>query len=95
MAYRLTRRAEADLADIFERSFASFGPRQAERYRDGLKACFDLIGDNPEIGRLVRIRPGLRRHEHGRHVIFYRESAAGVLVVTVLHERRLPDLDAL
>ncbi|MGA0597945.1 type II toxin-antitoxin system RelE/ParE family toxin [Enterovirga sp. CN4-39] len=95
MPYRLTLRAEADLADIFARSLTFFGPRQAERYRDGLKACLELIGDNPHIGRPVRVRPGVRRHEHGRHVIFYREQDGRVLVLAVLHQRRLPDLDKL
>ena len=92
MGYRLTRRAEADLTRIFSSSYSVFGPIQAERYRDSLVACCGLLGGNPEMGRPVPIRPGLRRHEHGRHVIFYRQNGDGILILAVLHQRQIPDL---
>ena len=93
MGYRLTRRAEADLTRIFSRSYNVFGPIQAERYRDSLMACCDLLGDNPGMGRPVPIRQRLRRHEHGRHVIFYRQDGDGILVLAVLHQRQIHDLE--
>ena len=37
------------------------------------------------------VRPGLRRVEHGRHVIFYREHEGGILVSRVLHRLRLSE----
>ncbi len=36
------------------------------------------------------VRPGLRRIEQGRHVIFYRLLQTEVKVVRVLHQRTLP-----
>jgi toxin ParE1/3/4 len=33
---------------------------------------------------------GLRRFEHGKHVVFYRIVAGGILIVRVLHQRMLP-----
>jgi len=36
------------------------------------------------------IRAGLRRMEHGSHVIFYRWLPEGIFIVRVLHERMLP-----
>lgn len=45
------------------------------------------------MGRAVPLgRRGVRRHEHGSHVIFYREQQATVLVIAVLHKRRLLSL---
>jgi toxin ParE1/3/4 len=50
-----------------------------------------MLADNPEAGRVCGdIRRGLRRMEHGRHVIFYRPDAEGILISRVLHQRRLP-----
>lgn len=50
-----------------------------------------MLADNPEAGRLSDdIRRGVRRMEHGRHVIFYRPDTAGILISRVLHQRMLP-----
>jgi len=49
-----------------------------------------MLADHPELGRACDlIRSGLRRLEHGRHVVFYRLKAGGILV-TSIHERMLP-----
>lgn len=34
----------------------------------------------------------MRRHEHGSHVILYREEKDGVLIVAVLHSRSIRGL---
>jgi toxin ParE1/3/4 len=83
--YRLTRRAEADLTDIFGWSYKTFGARQAVRYRDSLKACCERLAENPQIGRPIGFMPGLRRYEHAAHVLFYRPDEHGILVTAVLH----------
>ena len=45
------------------------------------------------LGRTCdHIRHGLRRMERGEHVIFYRESAGGIRVSRILHQRMLPGL---
>jgi toxin ParE1/3/4 len=33
---------------------------------------------------------GLRRFEHGKHVVFYRIVPGGILVVRVLHQQMVP-----
>jgi hypothetical protein len=35
--------------------------------------------------------PGLRRLEHGKHVVFYRPKRAGIVVSRILHQGMLPD----
>jgi toxin ParE1/3/4 len=55
-----------------------------------------MLADNPALGRVSDdVRPGLRRMEHGRHVVFYRESAGGILVSRILHQRMLPERHSL
>ena len=51
-----------------------------------------MLADNPALGRTCDdVRPGLRRMESGRHVVFYREDAGGILVSRILHQRMLPE----
>jgi len=93
-SFRLTRRAEQDLYDIFLYGYERFGIAQADRYASDMEACFQLLANNPRLGREAKaIAPGVRRHEHGSHVILYEESDAGVLILAVLHKKsviRLP-----
>lgn len=91
--FQLTRKADRDLIDIYLYTLETFGARQAEDYRTGITRCLHLLAANPRIGRLAAGLPhGVRRHEHGRHVIFYREDTRGVLILTILHRSMCPDL---
>ena len=90
--FRLSRLAEADLMDIGTYSLDKWGEDQTVRYIDALEACCQQLGDNPELGRACdQIRSGLRRMEHGRHVVFYRIELRGILVSRILHQRMLPE----
>ena len=93
-SYRLTPRAADEIIDIEFYSIAQFGSRQAERYKQGLAACFELISSQPMLGRIAKnIGSDIRRHEHGSHVIFYRSEQEGILILAVVHERSMPDLE--
>ena len=90
--FRFSRAAEADLLAIGAYTLRTWGEEQAVRYIDGLEACCQMLADNPALGRgCDDIRPGLRRMEHGRHVVFYRPAAGGILVSRILHQRVLPE----
>jgi plasmid stabilization system protein ParE len=41
-------------------------------------------------GHAKQVLPGLRRMEHGKHVIFYWRATLGTLVSRILHQRMLP-----
>ncbi len=96
--FRLSRLAESDLLDIATYTLRTWGQDRALRYVDDLEACCRRLADNPELGRACDyIRPGLRRMEHGRHVLIYRIEVHGILVSRILHQRMLPerhDIDA-
>jgi len=62
--------------------FETFGLAQTEDYREDMRRCFQLLAGNPRLGRKAdEFAPGARRHEHGRHVIFYDEQPYGVLII--------------
>jgi len=86
--YRLASRAEADLAKIADYTIETFGIEQARRYRDAFETCFGNLAKNPHLGRSAeRLAPGLRRWEHGSHLVFYVEDERGVTIVRILHAR--------
>jgi toxin ParE1/3/4 len=90
--FRLSRLAEADLMDIGAYTLNAWGEDQTIRYIESLETCCQQLADNPELGRICDyIRPGLRRMEHARHVVFYRIEAGGILISRILHERMLPE----
>jgi len=94
--FRFSRRAEADLLGIVAYTLRTWGEDQATRYIDDLVACWQMIADNPTLGRTSdNVRPGLRRIECGRHVVLYRTDAKGILISRILHQRMLPDRQAI
>ena len=91
-SYRHSRRAESDLLSIAQYTLRTWGEEQTIRYIDDLEACCQMLADNPMLGRACdHIRQGLRRVERGRHVVFYREDAGGILISRILHRRVLPE----
>ena len=94
--FRFSRRAEADLFNIGIYTFRTWGEAQTDRYLRQLENCCQLIADNPALGRPCdEIRPGLRRMEQGKHVVFYREDPGGILISRILHQRMLPERHSL
>jgi toxin ParE1/3/4 len=89
---RFSRRAERDLLGIGEYTLRTWGEQQAARYINELEKCCQILADNPALGRRCdEVRPGLRRLERGKHVVFYRQEPSGVLISRILHQRMLPD----
>ena len=89
MRYRLTRRAEADLIDIYVHGARSFGEHQAERYHADLADAFDFVASNPLAAReRTEFAPPVRMHFCGAHVIVYLARETDVLIVRVLHGRQ-------
>lgn len=90
--FRFSIRAEADLLDIGRYTLQKWGMDQAIRYIDELEACCGQLAGAPGLGRPCdHVRPGLRRMEHGRHIIFYRQEPGGILVSRILHQRMIPE----
>ncbi len=91
--YRIRPKAESDLAGIFDYTVDQWGWRQADAYVDMLSDCFQLLADSPGLSRTSDLIPaGIRRFEHGSHVVFYREGKGGkgIEILRVLHKSMLP-----
>ena len=82
----LSREADEDLQDIYAYGEETWGETQAARYLRELYSVFDLVADNPMIGRArSRLSEGLRSFVHGSHVVFYMPWQGEVAIVRVLH----------
>jgi toxin ParE1/3/4 len=88
---QLSRRAETDLMHIAAYTLDRWGQAQAGRYLADIETCCRDLARTPLLGRPCDpIRPGLRRMEQGRHVVFYRQIAGGIFVSRILHQSMLP-----
>lgn len=87
--YRLSRKAAADLDDIYDYTIEEHGLVSARKYLEDLHACFESLAEHPMLGRRAgRVAPGMRRHECRSHVVFYVPDAPGsVNIARVLHVR--------
>ena len=89
--YSVSVQAENDLDEITEFTLKNWGPHQADLYLTRLEEAFQLLAENPAIGREADLlRKHLRRFEIGKHVVFYMPGRDGILIVRVLHESMLP-----
>ena len=81
--------AEQDLIDIYLESVRQFGTTQAEHYVAELNSCVGRLTVMPLMARERKaIRPPVRVHTHGSHVIVYRIDQADILIVRIMHGRR-------
>jgi plasmid stabilization system protein ParE len=99
--FRLTPRAVARLASIFEWTIERFGLSQAEAYRrDLLRRCTALAGGSPPHGRSCEAFLGeqadpadLYFYREGGHYIIYRKTEDRLIVIDFVHGAR--DLEGL
>jgi toxin ParE1/3/4 len=83
--------AELDLQDISDYTVDVWGPRQAVLYLESLAECFARIAEMPSLGRACdAVRPGFRRVEVGKHVVFYKPVKSGVFISRILHQGMIP-----
>ena len=94
--FKLTPHANGDIDAIVEYTLTNQGERQCVVYLDGLEDSFRLLAQYPDMGRACdEIQPGLLRHEHELHTVFYTRTPYGIRILRVLHERMNPELHGL
>lgn len=87
---QFTKKAAADLSEIWNYTLEEWSERQADEYYSALVACcWQLLRDTCVSSRNYdRIHEGLKGIRCGRHVIFYKKHSSGkVLIVRILHEQ--------
>ena len=89
MAYRLSPLAEGDLDEMWSYVDEEATPTTADRLVDDIIHRFDLLAEQPGMGRS---RPefgiGVRSFAVENYVIYYRQEGNDVLIARVLHGRR-------
>src|SRR3954454_11433058 len=89
MSYRLSPLAERDLDEIWSYVGEDATPTTADRLVDDIIHGFDLLAEQPGMGRA---RPefgiGVRSFAVQNYVIYYRQEVNDVLIARVLHARR-------
>lgn len=89
--YRLSNLAADDFAAIYEYTLLNFGARQADAYTDDLENALRILADAPLMGHeCPEIADEVRRHDHQRHVIFYRPREHDIFVIRILHQQMEP-----
>jgi toxin ParE1/3/4 len=88
MPYRLSSRAEQDLDEIWLHVAEETSPATADRLIDDLVNRFDLLTEQPRMGRLrPAFGPGVRSLTVENHVVYYWHDDE-VQIARVLHGRR-------
>jgi toxin ParE1/3/4 len=88
MAYRLSPLAEQDIEEIWLYVAEDSSPATADRLIDAIVERFDLLTEQPDIGRLrPEFGAGVRSFVVESYVIYYRHDR-DVLIARVLHGRR-------
>jgi toxin ParE1/3/4 len=89
--FSVSKAAQADLRSITRYTFEKWGAAQAAKYSLAQRNCFQKLANSPGMGReCASISSGLRRHEQGKHVVFYRLKPGGIRIVRVLHQQMIP-----
>jgi len=88
MPYRLSTLAEQDLDEIWSFVAEDASPATADRLIDAIIDRFELLAEQPRMGRLrPEFGEGVRSFTVENYVIYYRHERDGV-VARVLHGRR-------
>lgn len=79
--------AEQDLVDIWLYSWKEWGEYQADQYLDALEQVFNLLVEQPLLGRERKeFTPLVRTHVHSQHIIVYQSIQNGIRLIRVLHK---------
>jgi toxin ParE1/3/4 len=88
MSYRLSPRAEADLASISDH-IAADNPGAAVRFLEAVEQACARLGETTLTGRArPEIAPDARSWVVGRYLLLYRVGADGIVLVRVVHGAR-------
>jgi len=85
--YKVSRKAEMDLAKMYEYGIETFGLKQAKIYLLGMHTLFQVLADNTNLGRDVsEFILSLKRFSYKSHTIFYLATDIDILIVRVLNQ---------
>ncbi len=90
--YKLRQAAKNDLKDIGQYTLKHHGKIQRDKYLNGLKERFELLGETPKLGSSRDdIKTGYHCSDYNKHVVFYVIRKDYVEILAVLHESMIPE----
>ena len=89
--YKLSKLAQSHLRQIKSYTVANFSEMQWLTYRDTLLTGFQLLADNPAVGRCCDdIYPNGFYFPVGKHTAYFTKENDFILIVAVLGQSQLP-----
>ena len=86
--YKLSSKAEFDVAVMYEFGISKFGLTQAQKYFFGMHETFGVLSKNVNLGRdASEFIEELKRFTYKAHTIFYLISSNGIFIIRVLSQR--------
>ena len=85
----LSQETQKDIEAIYSYGSQIFGENKALNYLIELRSYFQLLSDNPHLGKeRNEIKEGLYSFPYESHIIFYRILKTHLRIVRVLHGSR-------
>lgn len=90
-SFELSQAARTDLDSIADFTAAQWGRQQARTYLQCLRERLAHLAQQPSIGRTRSdLAPDLLSFPCESHVIYYKVTKLGIVVVRILHARQDP-----
>jgi toxin ParE1/3/4 len=84
--------ARADIRSINSYTIRNWGTRQARAYVAGLRNFCAELARMPAAGTDASwLAPGLRRFPYESHVIYYRQTPDGIVIIALIHKNQDPE----
>ncbi len=84
--FQLRPKAVQDLENIYNYSVQEFSFERAEKYIIDLDSSFYKLAGDPSLGRNYNhIRSGVLAFNVVSHIVFFRLSKSGIIILRVLH----------
>jgi len=85
--YKVSGKAETDLAKMYEYGIETFGLGHAQTYLLGMHTLFQVLADNANLARdASEFMFSLKRFSYKSHTIFYIATDIDILIVRVLNQ---------
>ena len=86
--YKLSTKAEIDLAKMYEFGIRKFGLLQAQKYFLEMHDVFQVLDENADLGRdASEYIEDLKRFSFKAHTLFYLQTTSGIFILRVLSQR--------
>ena len=91
-SYKLSELAQSHLLKIKDYSVNNFSPLQWRSSKEKLLTTFQLLADNPEIGRSCNdIYPNGFYFPIGKHTAYFIKEDGFIMIVAILNQSQLPE----